>query len=117
MLNLEKYRATQGCPRTVIVNKRVLNDSQQNSQVMCYTFFKAKLSLSEEYIQSFLDKVSLPKIHENQTLICEFAITECELLKALTSLNNDKSAGKDGIAKEFYTKFWDVVKKPLCASI
>ena len=66
---------------------------------MCYTFFKAKLSLSEEYIQSFLDKVSLPKIHENQTLICEFAITECELLKALTSLNNDKSPGKDGIAK------------------
>ena len=27
-LNLEKYRATQGCLRTVIVNKKELNDSQ-----------------------------------------------------------------------------------------
>ena len=34
LLNLEKYRATQGCPRTVIVNKRVLNDSQQISDVL-----------------------------------------------------------------------------------
>ena len=47
----------------------------------------------------------------------EGAITECELLKALTSMENDKSWGNDGITKEFYIKFWDVVKEPLCASI
>ena len=32
-------------------------------------------------------------------------------------MDNDKSPGDDGITKEFYIKFWDVVKKPLCASI
>ena len=61
--------------------------------------------------------MSLPKLNENQTLKCEGAITECELLKALTSIDNDKSPGKDGITKEFYIKFWDVVKEPLCTSI
>ena len=61
--------------------------------------------------------MSLPKLNENQTLKCEGAITECELLKALTSMDNDKSPGNDGITKEFYIKFWDVVKEPLCASI
>ena len=71
----------------------------------------------EECIQSFLDKVSLPKLNENQALKCEGAITECELLKALTFMDNDKSPGNDGITKEFYTKFWDAVKEPLCASI
>ena len=71
----------------------------------------------EECIQSFLDKVSLPKLNENQTLKCEDAITECELLKALTSMDNDESLGNDGITKEFYIKFWDVVKKLLCAFI
>ena len=59
----------------------------------------------------------LPKLNENQTLKCKGAITESELLKALTSMDNDKSPGNDGITKEFNIKFWDVVKEPLCDSI
>ena len=43
--------------------------------------------------------MSLPKLNENQTLKCEGAITGCELLKALMSMDNDKSAGNDGITK------------------
>ena len=61
--------------------------------------------------------MSLPKLNENQTLKCEGAITECEILKALTSMDNAKSPGNDNITKEFYIKFWDAVKEPLCASI
>ena len=80
-------------------------------------FLKKNYPLSEKCIQSILDKMSLPKLYENQTLKCEGAINECELLKALTSMDNDKSLGNDGITKEFYIKFWDVVKEPLCASI
>ena len=61
--------------------------------------------------------MSLPKLNKNQTLKCEGATTECELVKALTSMDNDKSPGNDGITKEFYVKLWDVVKEPLCASV
>ena len=32
-------------------------------------------------------------------------------------MDNDKSPGDDSITKEFYIKFWDAVKEPLCASI
>ena len=60
--------------------------------------------------------MSLPKLNENQTLKCEGAITECELSKALNSMDNDKSPGNDDITKEFI-KFLDVVKEPLYASI
>ena len=108
-------------PKAVIVNKKELNDSQQINDALYnfyQTLFKEKLSISEECIQSFLDKVSLTKLSKNQTLKkCEGAITEKELLKALTSMDNDKSPGNDGITKEFYTKFWDVVKEQLSASI
>ena len=83
------------------MNKKELNGSQQINDAL----------------YDFLDKVSLPKHNENQTLKYERAITDCELLKALTSMDNDKSPGNDDITKEFYTKFWDVVKEPLCASI
>ena len=65
-LNVEKYRATQCCLRTVIVTKKKLNDSQQINDALCnfyQTLFKEKLSLSRECIQSFLDKVSVPKLN------------------------------------------------------
>ena len=103
-LNLEKYRATQGYLRTIIVTKKELNGSQQTNDALYnfyQTLFKEKLSTSEECIQSFLDKMSLPKLNENQTFKFEVAITECERLKALTSIDNDKSPGNDGITKEF----------------
>ena len=61
--------------------------------------------------------MSLPKLNKNQTLKCEGEITECELLQALTSMDNDKSPGNDSITKEFYIKFWDAIKEPVCATI
>ena len=70
----------------------------------------------EECIKSFLDEVSPPKLNENQTLTYQGAMTQSEPLKALNSIDNDKSPGNDGIAKEFYIKFCDAVKEPLCAS-
>ena len=50
-------------------------------------------------MQSFLGKVSVSKLNENQTLKCEGAITESEILKALTFMGNDKSPGNDAITK------------------
>ena len=100
--------------------EKELNNSQQINDALYnfyQTLFKEKLSISEECIQSFLDKVSLSKLNENQTLKCEGTITEYELVKALTSMDNDKSQGNNGITKEFYIKLWDVIKEPLSASI
>ena len=61
--------------------------------------------------------MSLPKLNENQILKCEGAITESEILKALTPMNNDKSPRSNDITEEFYIKFWDFVKETLGASI
>ena len=74
------------------MNKKELNDSQQINDAL-YNFYQTlfkETSISEECIQSFLDKVSLPKLNESQILKCEGAITECELLKALPFMDNDK---------------------------
>ena len=58
--------------------------------------------------------MSLPKLDENQTLKCEGARAESELL---TFMDDDQSPRNDGIAKEFCVKFWDVVKESLCTFI
>ena len=102
------------------MNKNEQNDFQQIMDAIYnfyQTFLKEKPSLSEECIQRFLVKVSLPKFNKSQTLKCEGAITECEILKALTSMDNDKSPGDDCITEEFYITFRDIAKETLCASI
>ena len=83
------------------MNKKVLRDSQQINDVLYNIYqalFKEKQYI-EECIQIFLDKVTLSKLNENQILKCEVAITESELLKALTSMDNDKSPINDSISK------------------
>ena len=99
------------------MNKKELNDSLQINDPLhnlYQTLFKENLSLTDEWIQNFLDKASL---NENQILQCEVAITESELLKALTFMDNDKPPGNDSITNEFFIKFENVVKEPLCASL
>ena len=112
-LNLEKYRATQGCIHTIISNKKELNNSQQKNDALYnfyQTLFKEKLFLLEKCIQSFLDKVFVSKLTENETLKCEGDITESELLNTITSMDNDKSRGNEGITKEFYIDFGKLLK-------
>ena len=71
------------------MNKIELNDSQKINDALynfCQTLFKEKAI----YIRRIYT-VSFPEQNENQTLKCEGAITESELLKASSSMNNDKS--------------------------
>ena len=103
-----------------MVNKKELNDSQEINGALYnfyQTLFKEKLPRSEKCMQGFLDKVSPPKLNENQILIGESAIKESELLKGLPSMNNDKSPGNDGLTKKFQMKSWDVVKESFSTSI
>ena len=93
-LNLEKYRAAQSFICTIIVNRKEISKPQEISNALhdfYKTLFKEKLTISEESIQSIVDEVSLPKLIDNQALECEGVINENELLKALTSMDNDKT--------------------------
>ena len=56
-------------------------------------------------MKSFVDKVSLPKLNDDQALECEGFINKNEILKALSSMDNDKTPGNDVITEEFYVNF------------
>ena len=43
-------------------------------------------------------------------LSCEGNLTEQEIYKSLTSFENNKSPGNDGLTKEFYYCFWNDIK-------
>ena len=85
-LNLQKYRAAQGSLRTIIVSRKEINELQKTT-VFDQTLFIQKLSLYEESNQSFLGKVPLIKLNDNQALESGGGINENEFLKALISMD------------------------------
>ena len=67
-------------------------------------FLKGNCPYLQKPIQSIVDKVSLPKLNDSQALECDGLMNENELLKALTSIDNDETPGNDGITGKFLCK-------------
>ena len=119
-LNLEKHHAIQSQLRKVIVNeKEIISPENINNEI--YNFYKRlftkKILTSKEKVDTFLNKMSLPKLDNQNAFSFEGPITETELLNTLKSTSNDKSPGNDGLTKEFYETFWNEIKNPLISSI
>ena len=57
---------------------------------------------------SFLGKLS-PTIDQEQAALCEGPLTPEECLTVLYGMARCKAPGLDGLAMEFYVKFWNVL--------
>ena len=55
----------------------------------------------------------MPQLNEFDRNRCEGIITKCECWDALSSMNNNKSQGNDGLSKEFYICFFEKLTNPL----
>ena len=119
-MNLEKQRAIQSQIRTVIVNeKEITSESEINEHISLFykNLFQENLSFSKTDLQNYLKTVSNPVLSKEQQDSCEGEITKKELLKALKSMENDKSPGNDGLSKEFHETFWTDIKTFFISSI
>lgn len=67
--------------------------------------------LEREALERLLSCVATNLRDSDDVLDCD--LTEDDLTKALESMENNKAPGADGLPKEFYTTFWDVLKAPL----
>ena len=119
-LNLEKKNAIQGTIRKLLVdNKDVTSSAKIYEELHCfYKSLYAKKSVIEgDNVESLLNVLSIPKLKIEDVNICEGNLSESELFDALTSIQNNKSPGNDGITKEFYDTFWKEIKGPFQNSI
>ena len=67
--------------------------------------------------KKFLDKITTPVLTSEKDNICERDLVKSELFKSLSSMQDSKSPGNDGLTKEFYEYFWNLIKDPLMDSI
>ena len=117
---MEKHRAIQSQIHSVIINQDEITDQDEiNKQVFSFyqSLFSRQVQVQTDKIDAYLDNIPLPKLTNTQTLSFEGIISEDEVFKSLTSIDNNKSPGNDGLSKKFYECFWDEVKKSFLASI
>ena len=79
--------------------------------------FKSNCTKSYDDCKKFLDKITTPVLTSEKANIFEGDLVESELFKPLSSMQDYQSPENDGLTKEFYKYFWNVIKDPLINSI
>ena len=104
--------------RKLIVNNQEITDQNkiQNELLFFYELFletrqQTLLKTAKVFWTKFLF------LNYKDARVCEGDLNELEFLKALKSMQNNKSPGNDGLTKEFYKMFWNEIKHPFMNSI
>ena len=114
--SLEKSRRADQTIR--VLTKDNLVDTVTETQGLLsetYAFYKDLYSAQvceEDAQESFLSD-GIPRLSADSRELCEGNITEEELRQAVTSMENDKSPGIDGLTTNFYKHFWPLLGNSL----
>jgi len=97
-----------------VINKITHSDISYTKTEDILSLFKQ--FYSELYSQEPVDESlfseftgSLPRLSDDEKLICEGHVTYEECFSALKMMKNDKSPGSDGLTKEFYVQFFPII--------
>jgi exonuclease III len=108
--SLEKYRNKQ---KTISRIKMASGSFTSDPKLVleeCRLFYKKLYSANPQVDPNtfpfFYQNPTIPKLTEDQRLLCDAELTEDELFKTLKAFQKNKSPGLDGITAEFYITFW-----------
>ena len=112
-LNLEKRHAIPNQVKSLVVNDEVVKE-QTDINKNLYSFYQKiffkNSDISRQKVLQYLQDKNLPKLTDNQCVLCEKDITEEEPKHELNKMEINKYPENDGLAKGFYEVFWDHVK-------
>ena len=85
-------------------------------------FYKALYSNQDardhaQFFPEFLENDHLPKLGDDQKILCEGKLSVQECFNALSQSPNGKSPGNDGFTSEFYKKVWNLLGQLLTDSL
>ena len=66
--------------------------------------------LSVQQCKYFLDALCIPSLTEEDRNICKGLLMLGEVLNALKSMSKGQSLGNDGLTREFYIQFYNVIE-------
>ena len=113
--SLEKSRKADQTSR--VLTKNNLDTVTETKDLLSETnaFYKEIFSAQpcQDSAQEFFLSGPISKLPDDARDSCEGEITEAELRKAVTSMENDKSPGIDGLTTNFYKHFWPLLGNKL----
>ena len=79
-------------------------------------YSKQSVQLNTANAKKFLN-CNGKKLSDESKNLCEGKLSKDECYKVLCEMPSGKSPGNDGLTKEFYDKFWDLISDPLLESL
>lgn len=111
--SLEKSRRADQTIRILTKENLDTVSGPQDLLKETYYFYKTLYTAQpcdEDARNQFLN-AAIPKLPDNARNSCEGLITEEEPLKAVRSMESNKSPGVDGLTTHFYKHFWPLKQK------
>ena len=120
--NLETHRKSKSCIRKVYTEDGFLTSDPKKIMKEFEGFYSSlytrdNLKASDEVLNSFLRSQGIPRLSDEDAVVCEGRLTLTECFKSLHSFQNNKSPGNDGLTVEFYTAFWESLGELLVDSL
>ncbi len=108
-LAVEKYRQGNNVINCLTENKVQYFDDSDILRIAREFFSDLYTSKQppQSEITAYLDRVNVPTLTDEESSLCEGAISNLECVSALSEMNMNKSPGEDGLPVEFYRKFWN----------
>jgi hypothetical protein len=120
-LNLEKQRKSKTHVRKIINSnaEEITNPKEILKEIENFygNIFSRKNTRTEEECIKYIGQLNTPKLTNEERQKCEGPLKLQECYESLTKMGNDKTPGNDGLTKEFYIAFWNILGKDMVNSL
>ena len=115
-LNLERRNSSKTHVKKLRENDTEINDAGiilKHIKHFYIDLYSTRSCRTEIDCLDYLSTVKMPTLSRNESESCEGKLDLNEIYDALKSKPSNKSPGNDGLSKEFYLCFFDIIGQPL----
>ena len=110
--NLEKRNKAKTYVKTLIIDNMIIQDQEpimKNLKEFYSSLYTRKSLKTEKDCLEYLAGISTPSLLKHDQCLCDGQLPLKEIFDALNNMPTDKTPGNDGITKEFYLAFFDIL--------
>ena len=118
-LNLQKRQKGKTQVRQLLSKEVELTNSKDILKEIENHFsqkFKNKSNHTERECLDFLQDINLPKLDDEEASLMGRKVSTGEVLEVLHSMTSGKTPGNDGLSKEFFLAFFNIINEDLINS-